>query len=501
MQTFSIRFLPALALAFFVGMGVSGCAGTSPGPESATPQTAAAQHCSGLPEAGPEGAQVAAATLVRGQVDLPDFCQVDGLIDERIGFVMRLPADNWNGKFVVAGCGGFCGALRPDKTGYSNSINEALKQGYAALQSDGGHTAPSWDTAWALNDPIALQLYAGAWMPRAVATGRHLLSHYYGSSPRRTYFSGCSNGGRLGLYAAQRYPDLFDGIAAGAGIFDLTGNSGIHGLWLLQTTRDTRGNAVIDRAKIPALAAHVLAQCDNLDGDQDGVVARPELCRPDLQELQCTDTTTDKCFSKQEIAAIERLYAGASVDGQQLFAGIEPGSESFWSIWLVGTDKEKAWGERAAEGTLRLTYGIAANQPFNTHDYRLADELRRLRRLAPVLDATNPDLSAMAAAGNKLFYYHGLADPLILPGRAIDYYEEARATTGAATLDSSARFFMVPGFAHCWEKPSAAADEFDPLQVIDAWVESGEAPDILLTRKRDASGNIVKTRTIQALGN
>jgi pimeloyl-ACP methyl ester carboxylesterase len=423
------------------------------------------------------GTALETASLVADRPDLPAFCQMEGRIAERVEFILRLPARDWNGKFAVAGCGGFCGSLRPDKPGHSNSMNESLKLGYAAIQTDGGHQAESWDTDWAIGDDRALALYAGAWMPLAVATGRALIEAYYADTPRRTYFSGCSNGGRLGLFAAQRYPELFDGIAAGGAIFDLTGNSAIHGLWLLQTTRDERGRAVIDRDKLPLLEQHVMGQCDDLDGVADGVVSRPTLCRPQPEALQCDGKDAARCFTPAEVRAIRRLYQGATVDGRQLFPGIPPGSERLWSTWIVGSDDERAWGERAAQGTLRLTYGIPGSMPFNPHDYDFGEELVNLRRLSPVLDATDPDLSGLARAGGKLFYYHGLADPLILEGRVRQYYAEAAAVVGEEQLRRFARFVLVPGQGHCWEQPGQVADEFNPLAVIDRWVESGEAPD------------------------
>jgi feruloyl esterase len=314
-------------------------------------------------------------------------------------------------------------------------------------------------------------------MPLAVATGRQLASSFYARAPRRTYFSGCSNGGRLGMYAAQRHPELFDGIAAGGGIFDLTGNSWVHGLWLLQTTRDERGRAVISQAKLPQLVQTVVQQCDGLDGVEDGLIARPDRCSVDLSELDCELKAKPGCFTLQEITAIGRLYRGANVDDRQLFPGIPPGSEVLWDRWIVGTDEERAWGERAAEGNLRLTYGIPSSEPFNPHDYVLADELQNLQRWAPVLNATDPDLSDLADEGGKLFYYHGLADPLIIEGRARQYYREAVAVMGRDRLDGVARFVMVPGHGHCWEKPGQVADAFDPLEIIDRWVENGEAPD------------------------
>jgi feruloyl esterase len=147
---------------------------------------------------------------------LPRYCRVRGTIQERIHFEMRLPAQ-WNGRFLMAGCGGFCGALMPDKPGHSNAINEALKRGYAAISHDSGHQAKSAHKA----------------LPVVTTAGTALVTSLYGQPPRYKYFSGCSNGGRLGLQAAQRYPELFDGIAAGGSIFDLSGIAGLWGNWLI----------------------------------------------------------------------------------------------------------------------------------------------------------------------------------------------------------------------------------------------------------------------------
>jgi tannase/feruloyl esterase len=417
------------------------------------------------------------AVMRTGVESVPAFCEVSGRIVDRIGFVMRLPVENWNGKFSVAGCGGFCGSLRPDKPGYSNSMNEALRSGYAVIQTDGGHQAESWDTDWAIGDDTALGLFAGQWIPHAVATGRGLIEAFYGESPSRSYFSGCSNGGRLGMYAAQRFPEYFDGIAAGGSIMDLTGSSGVHGLWLLQATRDAEGHPVIDQAKLPLLQEHVMKRCDRLDGVADGAVSRPELCEPDVIALQCAGEDNRECFSVVEVDAIERLYQGATVNGEQLHPGVPPGSEHLWPIWIVGTREQPAWGELAATGNLRLTYGIPSSEPFNARDYVLADELENLQKYAGVLNAVDPDLSALEEEGGKLFYWHGVADPLLFADRALQYYDEAEQLMGAERLRRTVRFMMVPGQGHCWEKRGQVADIFDPLAVIDQWVETGVAPD------------------------
>ncbi|MCB1710880.1 MAG: tannase/feruloyl esterase family alpha/beta hydrolase, partial [Halioglobus sp.] len=187
---------------------------------------------------------------------------------------------------------------------------------------------------------------------------------------------------------------------------------------------------------------------------------------------------------------------GARVDCLQLDPVIPPGSESLWPIWITGTDEKPAWCELASEGYLRMTYRVPSSRPFNAHDYDLAAESGRLQRLAPRLNATDPELSALNKAGGKLFYYHGMADPLILPGRAQQYYQDAAALQGEGKLAEFARFVMVPGQGHCWEKPGQVADDFNPLVVIDRWVESGEAPDYVLAERRNAEGLLVRTRKL-----
>ena len=141
-------------------------------------------------------------------------------------------------------------------------------------------------------------------------------------------------------------------------------------------------------------------------------------------------------------------------------------------------------------------YGIPSDQPFNPHNYKLAEELDNLQRLAPILNATDPDLSGLAAAGGKLFYYHGLADPLILGGRARQYYDELVAELGEQKLEEFARFVLIPGHGHCWEKTGRVADDFNPLLVIDQWVESGQAPDNIIAVQKNAQGEVVRSRKL-----
>ena len=147
--------------------------------------------------------------------DLPGFCQLQGSIEPSIGFEARLPLADWNGKYYQSGCGGYCGMVLPDKPGYANTINEALKRGYATITTDAGHQATIGDPSWAKDNPEAVELYGHRAIALTHRAGTGLTRAFYGREPSREYFGGCSNGGRMAAMAAQRYPDLFDGILGG----------------------------------------------------------------------------------------------------------------------------------------------------------------------------------------------------------------------------------------------------------------------------------------------
>ena len=137
--------------------------------------------------------------------DLPGFCQVQGTIDPDIGFEARLPLGAWNGKYYQSGCGGYCGGVYPDKPGFSNTINEALKLGYAAITTDNGHKGGPGEAAWAKGNAQAVEVYAHRGIYLTHEAGTELTRRFYGRQPGREYFSGCSNGGRMAAMAAQRY--------------------------------------------------------------------------------------------------------------------------------------------------------------------------------------------------------------------------------------------------------------------------------------------------------
>jgi len=429
---------------------------------------------------------------------LPKYCRVRGRYAERVRFEMRLPA-TWNGRFLMAGCGGFCGELLPDKSGHSNSINEPLKRGYAGISHDAGHQAPSWEASWA-RDPEALEIWAHKILPMMTELGTQLIEQLYGRPPRYRYFAGCSNGGRLGLMAAQRYPQLFDGIAAGAGIFDLSGNAGLWGNWLI-TSIERDGVSIVPPRKARFLEKFVVEQCDARDGLADQTIDDPTRCSVDFRAARCAPgaAPADDCLTAAEADALNRLYGGVrNAANERIYPALQPGSERYSDIWLYGAADRPAWGILASAGYRQLLAASLAvpDVPAGLPTERMLDWIRR-SPVPALTDATNPDLTALRRRGGKLLIYQGLADPLIIPEPIMDYYRRAAVHAGGMRrLQKNVRLFMVPGWGHCWERPSAAPDDFDPLAALENWVERGRTPRSIDASQRGKDGTIVRARPI-----
>lgn len=471
----------------------AGCS-SSPQPATAAPL----DSCSGL--AGSDKVIFEQQPFWQSAAPLPRFCKVRGSIAGKIQFEYRLP-EHWNGRFLMAGCGGFCGALLPDKKGHSNSINEALKRGYAAISHDGGHQASGFDTRWAYDDTQALEIWAHKVLPMVVAAGTELARQFYGRPPDYRYYSGCSNGGRLGLIAAQRYPQLFDGIAAGASIFDLSGIAGLWGNWMIRQAHEPV--PVLAPAQVAELKSVIMAQCDGIDGLVDGIIQQPRQCDVDFAALECTapDKGQQSCLSSLQVAALTRLYGGVEDgDGELIYPALQAGSEQYSDIWLFGTEAKPAWGVLASEGYRQLLshdlFGVDAPEVIGSD--AMVDWIER-SSIPDLSDAVDTDLSGLKRAGGKLLIYQGWSDPLIIPEPIIRYYEQAASEAGGIErLQQQARLFMVPGWGHCWERPSEAPDQFDPLMALESWVERDRVPEYLVAEQRDESATVIRSRPICA---
>lgn len=444
--------------------------------------------------------RVDSAVAVHNRQPLPDYCAVSGTIAPTIGFEMRLPLQDWNGKLFQAGCGGYCGSVLPDKPGWSNTINGALQKGYAAITTDAGHEGGLGDASWAMDNPQAVELYAHQSIPLTHAAAGQLVAAFYGSNAKLSYFGGCSNGGRMGALAAQRYPDLFDGIFAGGSVLNLSQNGGIYGSWVVQSNTTADGKRIITAenfaARLPLLESLVLAQCDATDGQEDGSISQPRSCQVNLEALPvcaAADERAAACFTTAELGVLKRWYEGPENSaGQQLYPGMPPGSERFWLVWFLDPPNQTAPGNSLG-GDYARYMGFPEGVPdgYTAMDFDFDRDPDRLAANGELLDALDPELAAYRDSGGKLLMWHGWQDPLVLPDQSVEYYRRVEATMGGrdATQDFL-RLFMIPGQGHCWEMAADRPDRFDPLAVLERWVEQGQAPEqLLLTSPPAAPGN------------
>ncbi len=443
-------------------------------------------RCADLVTRSLPGIEIAASRVLEAADGLPEFCQVQGVIEPQIGFEARLPVDDWNGKYYQSGCGGYCGSVRADQRGFSNSINEALKRGYAAITTDGGHEGKSvGDASWAAGNRRAVEVYAHEGIALTHDAGTQLVEALYDSEPERHYFGGCSNGGRMAAMAAQRYPTLFDGILGGGSALNLSQSGGVYGSWVMQANTDAGGRRILTRenflAKIPALAAAVLGQCDGTDGVVDGLISAPRACNVDVDLLPACDAADSAgCFTETEKTVLAKWYGGPrDSSGKQLFPGLPPGSERFAAFWALDSAEYVAVGNQLG-GDFAKYLGFPDGTPgsYTALDFDFDRDPARLAKNGALLDALDPDLTAFRDAGGKYLMWHGWADPLVLPDQSLDYYEDvAREMGGYDEIRPFFRLFMMPGHGHCWELPGLAPDVFDPITVLDDWVERDEAPE------------------------
>jgi len=442
---------------------------------------------------------------------LPAFCRVTAddkpTPDSDIKIEVWMPASGWNGKFRGQGNGGFAGEMD------YRALGLAILQGYASASTDTGHAAIGVDARWALGHPEKIIDFAYRAIHEMTSLSKATVTAFYGDAPKHSYFANCSNGGRQALMEAQRYPEDYDGILAGA-----PANYWTHllssAVWDAQaTTLDP--NSYIPPSKIPAIAHAVLAACDAKDGLKDGIVNDPRQCPFDPATILCKQGNSDSCLTKPQVTALKKLYEGAhDSKGKQIFPGFMPGGEQGpggWQRWITGN----APGEAVL---FAFGSGFFRNMVYEQADWdykraKLDDAVAAAdQKFAAVLNSTEPNMKAFQAHGGKLILYHGWNDPAISPLNSINYYESVLATMGKQQADSFVRLYMVPGMQHCAGGPGP--DDFgefgispknDPQHniylALEEWAEKGTAPSTVIASKIEGempTGKVKMTRLLCA---
>jgi feruloyl esterase len=303
------------------------------------------------------------------------------------------------------------------------------------------------------------------------AAAKAITAAYYGNRPRRAYFNGCSTGGRQALTEAQRFPDDYDGIVAGAAANYPTHLQGAQ-VWTAQVAHRTEAS-YIPPAKYPVIHKAVLEACDELDGVKDGVLEDPTRCHFDPAAIECKGGDGPACLTAAQAETAEKIYSGPSDPrtGKNLFPGLERASELGWAT-LTGPKPM----DLAAETYQYLVFHDP-QWTFLKFD-PMADMATAEKAIGPIMDAIDPNLKPLFAHGGKVLMYHGWADPGIAPRNSVNYYESVvEVMGGAAKAGDSIRLFMVPGMGHC--RGGDGTDTFDAVAALDTWVARGKAPDAI----------------------
>jgi feruloyl esterase len=417
---------------------------------------------------------------------LPAFCRIFAVASphpsSRILIEIWMPAaDNWNGKLLGAGNGGAAGKISPV------SLAGGLRRGFATVTTDmGSYPAGQSGIGFNFGDgrPEAVRDWAYRATHEMTLLAKEVVLRFYGQRASKAYFVGCSTGGHQGLTEAQRFPEDYDAIIAGAPAHNRTR---LHIRFAALRKLGNEPGAAIPPALMSTWQQAILKACAGRDGGapNDKFLTDPLQCTVSPRQLACQPgAAADSCLTNTQVRAIEAIYGGTRNPrtGEMIYFGDVRGSES---------QLMSVYGETPLSRDFNLTHwALPPERSSESFDFN-RDMVAMDDALAVEVNAMNPDLSRFAARGGKLIIYHGWADGLITATDSLDYYQ--RLLAEGRDKSSFARLFMVPGLTHCAggpgigffgqgpelpQSPDATPDN-DLLLALDRWSEMGEEPDVI----------------------
>jgi feruloyl esterase len=385
-----------------------------------------------------------------------------------------------------------------------------LAQGYAVAETDDGHQNQDMGGAltptWAMGHPEKLIDFGYRAVHETAMQSKAALQGYFNKPASRSYFKGCSDGGREALMEVERYPEEFDGVIAGAPANHWTHH--FAGFIWNELALNAKPESRITAEQLPAIQKSALAACDELDGVKDGLIEDPRKCHFDPTVLLCHGAPGADCLTQPQVDALKQVYAGPkdSKTGEQIYPGYEPGAEAepgTWLGWIVPFPQLPQGSIQSLFGNGFFSVVVHEDPKWDWHtmdfsrDVKVADE-----KDAPIINSFNPDLRTFRDHGGKLIQYHGWGDPAISPRDSINFYEKVTAfltsspdprTAEANDVQGFYRLFMVPGMGHCVggsgptsfgndaTQPDNPVDaDHDLLMALDRWVTKGVAPEKLI---------------------
>jgi feruloyl esterase len=408
---------------------------------------------------------------------LPAFCRVSATLtpsaDSHIEMELWLPAENWNGKFLAAGNGGWAGNIE------YGAIANGLRRGYAAASNDTGHQ--DGGAAFAMKHEKVIDFGYRA-MHEMTVQSKALVTKFYDRAPQLSYYQGCSTGGRQGMMEAQRYPEDFDAIIAGAPVYNQVHLNVSQTALQVEMLRDPA--RLVPPNKVTLFANAVMAACDANDGVKDNIISEPQMCRFDPAVLACKAGDAENCLTPGQVESARQLHSPVKTkSGQVVYPARAPGVEAGWAarIPVPGKPMNPLWGDMP-----RFLGHRDAN--WDVMSFDLAKDLALTLENASFIESSDPDLRKFKARGGKLLLWHGWADPGPSPINTINYHSEVVRTLGGAPQDDWMRLFLLPGVGHCGG--GVGPDQADFLTALERWRETGAAPAQIVASRNPGRGNL-----------
>ena len=408
--------------------------------------------------------------------NLRAFCRVAATLtpskDSDIKIEVWMPASGWNGKFQAVGNGGWSGAIN------YGALASAVSRGYASASTDTGHSGGSAEFAFGHSEKLIDFAYRSE--HETTVKAKAIIAAFYGSGPKLSYWNGCSSGGKQGLKEAQKYPEDYDGIIAGA-----PANN-----WVALLSSDMMNSVAMLKdpaSRIPADKLRLLHKtavqvCDALDGMEDGLIGDPTKCHFDPAVLLCQGPETESCLTAAQVEAAKKLYGPLTNPrtDKEIYPGLEPGSELAW-VAFTGAQPFSISNDY-------FRYVIHKNSDWDFRTFDADQDVALAEKLDHdnVLKAVDPNLKRFVSHGGKLILYHGWSDNLIAPLNSVNYFNSVVSKLGGLEkTEESVRLFMAPGMGHC--AGGEGPNTFDMVTSLEQWVEQGKAPDRVVASHKTGS--------------
>jgi len=431
-------------------------------------------------------ADMARLPNVTAAIQTTSYCRVSITLrpaaDSEIKSEVWLPTTSvWNGKLLMEGGGGLVGSINTE------GMTHAVREGYASASTDTGHSGSGGRFALGHTDKITDFAYRA--VHETAVKAKALIAAYYGRGPRVSYWEGCSTGGRQGLMSAQRYPEDFDGIIAGAPAYNQIYISAWR-MRLLMTALKSPQHALLAE-KLKLINDAVLDKCDSNDGVKDRLIEDPRNCNFDPSVFKCNGTETTSCLTSQQLETVNTAYTDMRKStGELLYPRLPFGGELGWRLPADAT----------ASGAMDIDiFRYIANQDpaWNWRSFDLEKDIDRALLHGKEIHAINPDLVKFKARGGKLLMYHGWSDGgsdgSISALNTVSYYESVLKLMGP-NQDDWFRLFMVPGMDHCGG--GTGPNQFNKLGALERWREQNQPPKSITAARVNESGVIDMTRPL-----